>query len=333
MKTEMSSSKDGGRGVKTRKWDDSGRSRLFVDVYLDGNPNPECSGLVSLGKELVLSGRWSRDAQGRVIACQWVFTSVGIEHLIQGMKIQTEDYEIPTDSHGRDLIELHKKLAGDILAPGEPKPTQGIEVRVSRVRTWDRGDKPSGRKYAGDHPDRHESLIEDDVTHTVGFTPLSPKRVKLEWKGCEFLDDDEKIYVSFRFQYMAKHKLYNLGLCQEDGTPTVDGQPKRSDSPAVIQGLPSQTLKRSLNSDDARSTSSDDSKSHDGYDTNTDSDGDDCSDEAKIDAADRSRKRRILTTQSTQLRLSRPVRSKISVQTKAKDALVKEDVKSEPDAD
>jgi hypothetical protein len=334
VKTEVSGFKSVNHDVEIKKFDDSGRWRLSVEVFIDGNPIPECAAVVSLGKELILGGRWSQDAQGRVFVDEWVFTSVGIEHLLQGMKIEPEDYEIPNDSLGRDLMELQKKLAGDILAPTEPKSTRGIEVRVARVRTWERyGVKPSERKYAGDHPHSQRISNEDDVTHTVGVTPLRKKRIHLKRKGCESWDEDGKSYVSFRFQYMAKHKLFNLGLCKEDGTPTVDGQLRRSERIAAKPVLPSQTLKRSLNSDRSRSTSSDDRKPLGGYNTNTGSDGEDCSDEAKIGAADRSRKRRNLPTRGTQLTLSLPVRSKVSVEAKGEDALAKEDVKSEPDAD
>lgn len=229
--------------VRNRKWDDEGRERLLVKVFIDGNPYPERASVVILGGERVFDGRWGHDATGRLVTEDWIFTSVGIEHLLQGMKIKHEDYEIPTDAHGRDLLELQKKLNGDILATTNPKLTQGIEVQVSRVRTYAANNPSFHSKFAGDYPDRHDNLIGDDVTHAAGVIASSRRAVQHSRVHYEHLDENEKVFVTFRFQYMAKHKLYNLGLCQEDGRPI---EPKQVDRIPGLNLLPPPNLKRTL---------------------------------------------------------------------------------------
>ncbi|KEF61301.1 uncharacterized protein A1O9_02866 [Exophiala aquamarina CBS 119918] len=229
-------------GLRKREWDDEGRERLLVKVFIDGNPCAECASVVTLGDERVLRGRLGHDAIGRMVTKDWSFTSVGIEHLLRGMTIKREDCEIPTDAHSRDLIELQNQLNGDILGTTKPKLAQGIDVQVSRVRTHASRTVGSCSKYAGDYPDRADNLIEGDMTHMAGVVASSRRAVLPIRVHYEYVDENEKVFVTFRFQYMAKQKLYNLGLCHEDGRPT--GQ-KRADRISGLNLLPP-TLKRSL---------------------------------------------------------------------------------------
>lgn len=288
--------------AKSVLWDDEGRARLLFEVYIDGNETPECSFAASVGSSLVEDGRWSTDADDRLFTKAWKFSSAPLEHLFaQGMEIKRDDYEIPTGSSDRDLIEVVTKMGGDLLGP--TRSTRGIEVKVTRVYTRT-SNKPSRVKYAGDLLNSHGSFNESvaDVTHVVGAsderTPITSKT-----KSFRRVDQHRQAYVTFRFQYMAKHKLFQLGLCGEDGTPTAGkGRSKHQVEPSVIPALPLETLKRDLDSGLLGSGPSKTRRLQGSSDVECDTDDRDSV------AADGPRKDRTVVDQFSQLKLSSPDR-------------------------
>lgn len=289
--------------VKSVLWDDEGRARLLFEVYIDGNETPECSFAASVGSSHVEDGRWSTDADDRLFTKAWKFSSVPLEHLFsQCMEIKRDDHEIPTDSCDRDLIEVVTKMGGDLLGP--TRSTRGIEVKVTRVYTHT-SNKPSRSKYAGDLPNSHGNLNESDadVTHAVGVsderTPITSKI-----KSFRRVDQHRQAYVTFRFQYMAKHKLFQLGLCEEDGTPTAGkGRSRHQVEPSAIPALPLETLKRNLDSGLLGSGPSKTRRIQGSCDIEPDMDDRDAA------AADGPRKGRTIVDQFSQLKLSSPDRS------------------------
>jgi hypothetical protein len=221
---------------------------LMVSVFIDGREKPECRQMIYLdpkhpryNSRCVLKGRWvdagdasSRD--GRAGLLQWVFSDRGIDHILELLDVK-KVIEGPADADTTEVEALCDVMGEDVFKNSEDRHMKAgqIEIRLRRVISIDSSPVDQTFKayhYAGS--DEKPREIDDDCTHTTSFmpktTPGNGSKIEtfaLRHVAWDYYKKHEDFWASFVFNYMARYKLVNLGVCEPDGKRTLMSRTQR----------------------------------------------------------------------------------------------------------
>ena len=247
---------------------------LTASVYIDGHEKPEARQVIYLNPNntkyyaggFVFKGRWvapppeqagTDGTEAQISIRNWIFKAmpISVDDLTSRMAIcSTEEDREAISDLDLDVDDLQTALSRETLDAGTRPRTGQIEVRIRRIIAGTGISTVPFRPYhyrgTDEIPDLSKGPVGDECTHTTTLRTQKDGKglqeaVKLNTVPWKPYKKGEDVYVKFVFTYTDRAKLVKLGLCDEDGRPSLtDPEWAQEDLPKATTGTRKREEKR-----------------------------------------------------------------------------------------